>query len=377
MKLTNLVVSAALALTITPAQASFMEQFLDPQDGQLDASQWVLNNSHGFLPIPFVITEPAVGVGAGAALLFFHETEEQKTQRQEDPEAARDIPLSVTGVIGGATSNGTYVTGVFHSGNWMDDRVRYFGGLFGASINLNFYGGEDDTPYKFNMQGLYFTQDIDVRLGDSNFFLGGSYTYLNSDSNFDVSGVIPGVNQLGLESGDGSVKVKLTYDNRNNQMSPESGTKAGIAYIMHDNRLGGDFDYKRTHAYVNNYNKISDSWGIAFRGDAKSIDGEAPFYARPFLDMRGMPAMRYQGDDTVLGEVELSYNINQRWTILGFTGAGVAVDNNQSLSDANVLTMKGTGFRYLIARELGMKTGVDIAKGPEEWTVYLQFGTAW
>jgi len=47
--------------------------FKDPEDGKLDASEWLLDRK-GFLPVPILITEPAVGYGAGAALLFFRES---------------------------------------------------------------------------------------------------------------------------------------------------------------------------------------------------------------------------------------------------------------------------------------------------------------
>ncbi len=51
---------------------SFMDKFIDPKDGKLDASDWLLKHK-GFLPVPEIITEPAVGYGAGLALLFFHQ----------------------------------------------------------------------------------------------------------------------------------------------------------------------------------------------------------------------------------------------------------------------------------------------------------------
>ena len=53
---------------------SFFDQFLDPKDGKLDASQWLSGRS-GFLPIPLIISDPAVGYGAGLAVAFFHESE--------------------------------------------------------------------------------------------------------------------------------------------------------------------------------------------------------------------------------------------------------------------------------------------------------------
>ncbi len=53
------------------SSVSAMEQFLDPKDGMFDASKWVLDNAVGFMPVPIIITDPAVGAGGGAALLFF------------------------------------------------------------------------------------------------------------------------------------------------------------------------------------------------------------------------------------------------------------------------------------------------------------------
>lgn len=37
----------------------------------------------------------------------------------------------------------------------------------------------------------------------------------------------------------------------------------------------------------------------------------------------------------------------------------------------------GAGFRYFIARKLGLLAGIDVAPGPEEWAVYLHVGQGW
>ena len=37
----------------------------------------------------------------------------------------------------------------------------------------------------------------------------------------------------------------------------------------------------------------------------------------------------------------------------------------------------GAGFRYLIARKLGLYTGIDVARGPETTAFYIQVGSAW
>src|SRR6187549_1946038 len=44
--------------------------FTDPEDGAFDLSEWLLERK-GFLPVPILISEPAIGYGGGVAALFF------------------------------------------------------------------------------------------------------------------------------------------------------------------------------------------------------------------------------------------------------------------------------------------------------------------
>jgi hypothetical protein len=37
----------------------------------------------------------------------------------------------------------------------------------------------------------------------------------------------------------------------------------------------------------------------------------------------------------------------------------------------------GAGFRYLVARRLGIYAGLDLARGPEDTVLYIQAGSAW
>ena len=52
--------------------AGFWSQFIDPEDNNLDLSKWLIQNAYGFLPIPIIITEPALDNGLGLAGAFFH-----------------------------------------------------------------------------------------------------------------------------------------------------------------------------------------------------------------------------------------------------------------------------------------------------------------
>jgi len=46
-------------------------KFRDPEDGKVDISQHLLDSLVGFMPIPIIITEPAVDNGIGIAGVFF------------------------------------------------------------------------------------------------------------------------------------------------------------------------------------------------------------------------------------------------------------------------------------------------------------------
>ena len=86
--------------------------------------------------------------------------------------------------------------------------------------------------------------------------------------------------------------------------------------------------------------------------------------------------MRYQGGYAASLETELRWQLNRRWSLVGFAGGGAA-GSNEGRPDYSDIYAGGLGFRYMLVRLLGMHTGLDVAVGPEETTVYLVFGTGW
>ena len=175
-----------LPLLATPCSGnSILEGFKDPTDGAFDTSNWLIDRK-GFLPIPIIITEPAVGYGGGAALLFFHESvRDSQRERVEKEDAVLSLPPSISGIAGGYTENNSWFAGGGHFGSWNDDRIRYVGGLAWASLNLKFFGAGnipvlDKRPLEFNIEGPFLIQELKFRIKRTNFFLGGRYTYLSS-----------------------------------------------------------------------------------------------------------------------------------------------------------------------------------------------------
>ena len=139
-------------LASTSARADLASQFIDPVDGKFDASTYLAENAFGFLPVPVIITEPALDYGLGMTGLFFHEDEEsaatrKKAMMESDNAAAHLLPPSVSAVFGAYTGNESWMLAGGHMGFFNGGKIRYQGGMGYGDINLDYYSvGDVELP---------------------------------------------------------------------------------------------------------------------------------------------------------------------------------------------------------------------------------------
>ena len=375
-------ITTLILLVFTPIAAeAFLDTFKDPKDGAFDTSNW-LSQRTGFLPVPLFISDPAVGYGLGAALLFFHESPEDKEKaRMAADDDIISLPPSVTAVAGAYTENESWILAGGHFGSWRNDYIRYTGALGLAGLNLRFYGTEErdieTNSLAFNLGGFFLFQELIFRIFDSNFFLGANYTFLDATMDFGIPEFIPGVSEIELESRDAGLGLVARHDSRDNIISPNSGHYGELLVTNYDEIFGGDFDYTFIKARSLSWWNIIPKIVLGARLDGRFVSGFAPIYSVPYIDLRGIGALRYQGDDVVVAELEPRWDITDRWSLVGFIGSGWAADSIGDLGDTSAKVAGGAGFRYLLARRLGLRVGLDVARGPEETVVYLQVGSGW
>ena len=113
------------------------------------------------------------------------------------------------------------------------------------------------------------------------------------------------------------------------------------------------------------------------RGSAKASTDGAPFFLRPYVALRGVQALRYQGERAAEVEAELRWQLHPRFSVVGFARAGRARSEDALRDRDKDVTAVGTGFRYLVARKHGLHMGMDVARGPDKPVFYLVFGNAW
>lgn len=349
------------------------QSLTDSLDGNFDISR-MMASKYGFAPIPFLVTEPAVGYGGGAALLFLHRTpEELATMEKKTPD--------ISGVFGMYTESNSWAIGAGHMGFWNDGAIRFRGGVGYLSLNLKYYpeliSEESEKELSFGLDGYVIYAETVFRLFNSDFYAGGNYAFSNNKVKFDASENVPDIIPTEFEKKLGGLGGIINYDNRENIFTPDNGMSAAVQMIFFDPIFGSDETFQRLFTHWLGYFKLSKNINAGLRLDYQDSYGDMPFYLRPYISLRGIPAMRYQGKSTYLIETEVRWDWNLRWSLIGFTGYGAAQPINEDIFSKQTAYNYGVGFRYLIARSYGIRMGIDIARGPEQWAFYIQFGSSW
>jgi len=368
-----------LLLALTPALAAGQKKggvFRDPEDGRLDMSEWLLTKK-GFLPIPIIITEPALGYGGGLVLAFF-----SQPLGAGAGEGHKVSPPLIAAAAAFYTSDGSAGGGAFLFYPFRHDQFRYLGALGGAALNLDFYGFDPegplaDNPVGYTLDPKFLVQRLQGRIKSTPLFAGLHYLYMNTETTFDVA-LPEAIPERDLKLDIGGLGTSLEYDTRDNLLDARRGMDITASGTWYQKAFGSDLPFERYQVQGLFYWQPESRFGYGLRVDTRFSSSDAPFFMKPFLSMRGLASGQYSNDVTLLTEGELRFAVDPRWTILGFGGGGRVGETLGDLGSAPTVGAGGLGFRYLIARKLGLGSGVDFALGPGgEFAFYIQAGSAW
>jgi len=380
-------VGAPPAARADEPKPGLLDRFRDKQDGEFDVSDWLLEKK-GFLPVPVIITEPAVGYGGGVFLLFFKKPEgggagpatgEPAAAGSAAPaERPRLTPPDIYAVGGAATENGTWAGAAGGMVTFDNDRYRWHGGIARMSVNLDFWGpGGRFGPIGYTLDGWASMQQATMRLGQSDAWIGANWNYIDLSNRFDFSGDTNNVPPFLKTNKTSGLGLSLEYDSRDNIFTPSRGVKADLEGTFYDPAIGSDTSFQSYRAHAFAWWPLGKSFVLAGRVDGRSTSGEVPFYMLPFVDLRGVPLGRLQDEHTAVVETELRWNVTPRWAVVGFVGDGRVWGFGRSFEQGTGVLAGGAGFRYLIARKLGLYVGVDFARSSVDQAFYIQVGNAW
>jgi hypothetical protein len=372
-------VALALAVPGPAAQATEAAEAAEApsrfwsDDGWLDISGF-LDQAYGFIPLVIPITEPAVGVGAVGALAFI-----DKQGRDETAGFGRPN-ITVVGALG--TENGTRGAFAGDMRHWRDDRLKSLVGGISASVNLDFYGiglasSLKDRPRSYNLDTRGGVVQLRHRLGDSQAWAGLGYALATTTVSFDPLPGLPGFTEYEGESRVAGLLPTLSYDSRDTLFTPSSGNYLEASAGLFSQALGSDDDFQRLNLTAIHYRPLATDLTLGLMASGTFSFGDVPFYLRPYIALRGAPVMRYQGESAAQVEAELRWQFWQRFSLVGFAGAGSAWNDFERFENEQNILTGGVGFRYEIASKYKLHMGVDVARGPDDTAVYIQVGSAW
>src|SRR5262245_34572443 len=349
------------------AQQGKSDRFRDPQDGQIDLSSF-LENPRGFLPVPIIVTEPAVGYGGGLAGMFLRPRKEAGGEGWARPD------ISVVG--GFATENGTWGGFAGDSSRWFDGQLESLAGGGTGRINLDFYGlGRDSASLD---QPVRYTLDFSAALLQGNWHLnrespwsfGLRYIYAQVEPKLRDEPVFPGLaDRIDVEIS--APAAIIEYDSRDNLFTPTRGWYSESMYIASREALGASVDFERFQQILMTWFPLGEAVTLGIRGDYQWASDDAPFFLRPYVKLRGVEAMRYQGDEMASAEIEARWRFRGRWSLVAAAGAGRAKTSRDTFSATQDVGSGALGVRYELARKFGLHAGLDVGFSSETTAIYF------
>jgi hypothetical protein len=354
--------------------------FKDSLDGKLDLSDFIID-ANGFIPIPYIITEPAFGGFGGAIAPVFIKKRPPYVDTINGRVQKTPVAPDITGGLGLYTVNHTWGLMGFRSGTIIKSRIKYLaaGGYF--HLNLSFYKNVPqlgEKEFHFTINTIPAILQAIKRVGHSGLHMGFRYLFLKTDISFNGDHQLRSfTDSLDFNKLISQLGVVLELDKRDNVFTPDKGIKLHFDATKSDQAIGSDYDFWRLNYYNYLYQPIFDQTVFGLRIDVKQAFGDIPFYALPFIEMRGIPLARYQGNANLVSEVEIRQDIKRRWSIVGFGGTGKAFDYWDQFDNADWIFSYGGGVRYLLARKFKLRMGIDLARGAGAWSYYIVFGSNW
>lgn len=349
----------------------------DSLDGAFDLSDYIIY-AHGFIVVPTIITEPALGGIGGAIVPIF--------LKKHDPVIdangkKRFVDPDITGAMGMYTGNKSWVAGAFRAGSFIKSRIMYRVGAGYGDVNMSFYENlpnGNDREIDLNFKSFVFYTRVMKQFRNGKWSAGPQYFLLDSKINFPNVNDLPAFAKLkDINSTVSQLGAAIQFDGRDNIFTPDKGIRLQSDFFWSDNSIGSDYDAWRLNLSAIGYYPIAKKLIGGLRIEGEQALGSAPFYLRPGINLRGIPAARYQGKASIVSEAEFRWDLYRRWSLMGYGGLASAFDDWDQAFAKPVVYSYGTGFRYLLARKFKLRMGVDVAKGPEDWAYYIVFGSNW
>jgi hypothetical protein len=318
--------------------------------------------------VPIPISNPTLDSGLVVGAAYFYPQNEAQKKLQ---------PASVTAAAGMYTNNDSKAFALVQQNYWNEDRWRFTGAIGLADLRLSLGSPEDSDAQNslaWRINGAFLFAKV-ARNIKGNWYGGvqarvidaeQSIESFSSIANFDSE---PDVRSAGMG-------LILEYDSRDMPINSYSGSHLQIDAIFNDEKLGSNKTYQSYSAAYRSYHRLTDSSILAWEMQGCIRSGTAPLWDACTIKLRGFSATDYLGQVSTSGQLEARWQMNKRWGLVGFAGAGYAGDTYTGLRDREVIPSYGLGVRFMVLAAKRINVRLDYARSADSDAIHLSVGEA-
>jgi len=341
---------------------------------QVETGTDVLAEKHtesgsSFVFIPYPITEPAVGVGLLAGPVWMREGPEDDS----GPKKPQAFGAGALWTDGGSRGVVAFDYRAWANTGWRTTAVA-------AKIDLDLtYPGLSpalDQSRGFTLHAKGAGIQGEKRLGDSPNSFSLRLLSASADAQFD-RGLPPELAHTPKTTTIVSLGAGWSRDTRDSVFTPSKGNVLSAGLMAYPQALGASFDAQSVALQWITYQSGLGKGTLGFNSKMDFSFGNPPFYLRPYISLRGVPALRYPGEQVASIETEYRWPVNARWDVLAFGGVGTAHADISGITGKKSVSTAGVGVRFKVQKLFGLTFGLDFAQGPEGEVTYIQIGNAW
>jgi hypothetical protein len=283
----------------------------------------------------------------------------------------------------GYTSSASWGVAAAQSTRLRGDRTRIDGMLAYGELRYRFYGigdaaGEGGSSVPIVQKATLFAPELLFHAG-ARTFLGLRYRGIRVETAVEgstgslppaVADALPGSATI-TSSGFGP---RATFDTRDNDMNPSSGTLAELRANFADDAFGSDFNYE-TWELSGTYYRRAGPGVTALRAYACHASERAPLFDLCLYgsgsDLRGYEVGRYRDRAMVAAQAEYRFPLGGRWGGVVFGGWGKVAPSFDAMDEQLDLPSIGAGLRWLAAEKARVNLSVDVARARDSTSLYV------
>ena len=321
-----------------------------------------------FVIVPIPISNPTLNEGLvlGAAYFYPQSAEEKKMQ-----------PASVTAAAGMYTSNDSKAAAVLQQNYWREGKWRFTGALGAADLRLSLLAPSETSSGQsvdWRIQGSFAFAKLARKLrGD---WYGGLLTRMidatqkieipDIDSDLDTGSDI---RSMGLG-------MYFEYDTRDMPSNSYSGRHLKVDTLFNDEAIGSDSTYQSYSAAFRSYHTLNDSLVLAWEAQGCHRGGASPLWDACTVKLRGFSATDYLGKVSGSGQVEARWQMNNRWGLVGFAGAGYVGSSFSGIRENEAIPSYGAGIRFMVLQAKRINLRIDFARSTDSNAIHVSVGEA-